>query len=176
MATSSFSLQHAQNLLSPQVKQSSQSSELLGCSGSLIYYEDIQTSLISSLALIKPEALEWQVKGDQCEKKYRAIFCLGDNFYDLPITDPIWKDKLSCLNAGTYTCLEVIEKLNLENFAPDQFRLTISISEPFSYDGYHQEFCYKLVAAVINVAEVKQRLGWQAISKETENRKTMYVS
>ncbi|WP_442947017.1 dual OB domain-containing protein [Nostoc sp. UHCC 0870] len=128
------------------------------------------------MKLIKAEKLEWQVKGDQSEKKCRPIFCLGDNFYNLPITDPIWKDKLSCLDAGIYTCLEVIQKLNLENFAHDQFRLTISISEPFSYDGYHQEFCYKLVAAVINVAEVKQRLGWQAISKETENRKTMYVS
>ncbi|MDB9362120.1 DUF488 domain-containing protein [Nodularia spumigena CS-588/02] len=61
---------------------------------------------------------------------------------------------------GIYSCEEVIEELKLHQFEPDQFRLTISLSEPFIPSGQEKKFCYKLVAAVINVADVKQRLGW----------------
>ncbi|MDB9318435.1 DUF488 domain-containing protein [Nodularia spumigena] len=61
---------------------------------------------------------------------------------------------------GIYSCEEVIEELKLHQFEPDQFRLTISLSEPFIPSGQEKKFCYKLVVAVINVADVKQRLGW----------------
>jgi hypothetical protein len=62
---------------------------------------------------------------------------------------------------GIYSCEEVIEKLNLENFEPDKFRLTISLSEPFQPSFQSEEiFCYKLVASVINVTDVAKRLGW----------------
>lgn len=145
----------AQQLLNPEIKNNSFSPELLGNTESKIDYEELTKSAFqSSLALIKPRELQWQITSYQGQKKCRAIFTLGENLYDLPITDPIWKSLLSSLKEGTYECEEVIEKLDLQNFESDKFRLTISLGEPF--EGY----CYKLVAAIINVADVKQRFGW----------------
>jgi hypothetical protein len=112
--------------------------------------------------MINPEKLNWEIKYNSSHKKtYRCLFYLCGNFYDLPITDPVWIDKLSFLEEGIYSCEKVIEKLNLNNFEPDQFRLTISLSEPFQPQFQSEEiFCYKLVASVINVTDIIKRLGW----------------
>ncbi|WP_066379347.1 dual OB domain-containing protein [Anabaena sp. CA = ATCC 33047] len=158
----SLTLSQARNLLSPEIQKYSDSPELLGNSEKQIPYEYLETSSAqSSLALVKPEIIQWVVKTNyDNEKKFRCHFYLGVNRYDLPITDPIWIEKISFLKEGTYSCEEVIEKAELYNFEPDKFILTISLSEPFPPSGQEKLFCYKLVAAVINVADVKQRLRW----------------
>lgn len=115
--------------------------------------------------MIKPESIQWQVKKNLYnEKKFRCFFFLCDTFYDLPITDPLWIDKLNSLQEGIYSCEAVIEQLKLLNCEPDKFRLTISLSEPFIPSGQEKKICYKLVAAVINVADVQKRLGWTIVN------------
>ncbi|MDB9373752.1 dual OB domain-containing protein [Nodularia sphaerocarpa] len=157
----SLTLSQARSLLIPEIQRHS-SPELLGTSDKQIFYENLEkSSAQSSLALIKPDQIQWQVKKKfHNEKKFRCLFFLSGSFYDLPITDPIWTDKLDYFEEGIYSCEEVIEELKLYNFEPDKFRLTISLSEPFIPFGQEKKSCYKLVAAVINVADVKQRLGW----------------
>jgi hypothetical protein len=63
-------------------------------------------------------------------------------------------------NEGIYSCLQVIEELKIVNFDPDNFSLTISLGEPFIPTGYDKKYCYKLVAAVMNVQDIKTRLGF----------------
>ncbi|MCC5626392.1 hypothetical protein, partial [Nostoc sp. CHAB 5715] len=157
-------LNQARQFLNPEIKKQSSCAELLGSLDKEVSYEELKKSpLPSSLALVKPNQLQWQInsKGNYPnEKKFRSLFFLGEHLYDLPITDPIWIDKLKYFKEGIYSCEEVIEELELEDFEPDQFTLTISLGEPFQPLGQEKEFCYKLVAAVINVADVKKRFGW----------------
>lgn len=157
-------LNQARQLLNPEIKKQSSSGELLGSLDEKISYEDLnKLTAQSSLALIKPNQIQWQIKRTnnyQNDKKFRTLFWLGENLYDLPITDPIWRDKLKYCEEGIYSCEEIIEELKLEGFEPDKFTLTISLGEPFKPSGQEKEFCYKLVAAVINVADVKKRFGW----------------
>ncbi len=156
-------LEQVRKLIKPEIKKNSAEPKLLGNVDRRIRYEDLQISPIkSSLTIINPEKLKWQIQyNSKNEKNFRCLFYLCGNFYDLPITDPIWIDKLNYLEAGIYSCEEVIEKLKLENFEPDKFRLTISLGEPFKPSAEKQEFCYKLVASVINVADITKRLGWK---------------
>ncbi|MTJ13780.1 hypothetical protein FJR11_14520 [Anabaena sp. UHCC 0187] len=157
-------LEEVKKLIKPEINQNSTEPKLLGNFEKRIRYEDLEISPIkSSLTMINPEELKWQIKyNSENEKTFRCLFSLCGNFYDLPITDPIWIDKLCFLEAGIYSCEEVIEKLNLENFEPDKFRLTISLSEPFQPSFKSEEtFCYKLVASVINVSDISKRLGWK---------------
>ncbi|QYX33137.1 hypothetical protein K2F26_07370 [Sphaerospermopsis torques-reginae ITEP-024] len=112
--------------------------------------------------MINPEVLEWEIRYNHQNKKvFRCLFSLCENFYDLPITDPVWIEKLNVLEEGIYSCEDVIKKLDLVNFEPDKFRLTISLSEPFQpYYPSELQYCYKLVASVINVTDISHRLGW----------------
>lgn len=153
-------LKQIQQLLNPEVQRYSSYPQLLGNSDRQIAYSQlIETPAKTSLALIKPRELQWTISGYSA-KKYRADFRLGGTLYNLPITDPIWKSQLEQLNPGTYSCVQVIEELELENYEPDNFLLTISIGEPFMGSVNQEEYCYKLVAAVINVTYVKMRFGW----------------
>ncbi|WP_353932921.1 hypothetical protein WJM97_10180 [Okeanomitos corallinicola TIOX110] len=157
------SLEQVKNLLKPEIKRSSTKPNLLGNFDKQICYEDLQvTPLKSSLAMINPDNLEWEVRyNKQNNKTVRCLFSLCDNFYDLPITDPVWIEKMNYLEEGIFSCKDVIKKLNLENFEADKFRLTISLSEPFQpYYPSQLEYCYKLVASVINVADISKHLGW----------------
>ncbi|MTJ52081.1 hypothetical protein FJR38_05035 [Anabaena sp. UHCC 0253] len=158
------SLEQVRKLIKPEIENNSFEPKLLGNFDKRIRYEDLQvTPIKSSLTMIKPEKLKWEVKYNSSNKKtFRCLFYLCDHFYDLPITDSMWINKLNYLEEGKYSCEEVIEKLNLENFEPDKFRLTISLSEPFqpSFQS-EEEFCYKLVASVINVTDIAKRLGWK---------------
>lgn len=157
-------LEQVRKLIKPEIQKNSAEPKLLGNFDKRIRYEDLQISPIrSSLTMINPEELKWEIKYNSSNKKTcRCLFYLCSNFYDLPITDPIWIDKLGFLAAGIYSCEEVIEKLNLDNFESDKFRLTISLSEPFQPSFQSEEiFCYKLVASVINVADITKRLGWK---------------
>ncbi|MBD2249463.1 hypothetical protein [Nostoc sp. FACHB-888] len=155
------SLTQIQGLLSPEVLKHSSSPELFGSSGGHIYYNDLKQSVAhSSLALIYPRKLSWQITSYENKKKFKAHFLLNKTFYSLPITDPIWKSKLEQLDNGTYSCQEVIDKLQIDNFDINKFILTISLGEPFTPPGENKQFCYKLVAAVINFLDVKKRLGF----------------
>lgn len=150
-----------QQLLIPEIEKHSSAEELLGNLSHNFNYEDLKNVPVhSSLALIKPHKIEWKITSYDNNKKFKAIFLLNKTLYTLPITDPIWIAKLNSLEEGIYSCKEVIEKLNLENFEADKFRLTISLSEPYQPPGQEEKFCYKLVASVINVTDISQRLGW----------------
>lgn len=155
------SLEQARKLIKPEIDRNSQQAHLLGNFDKMIRYEDLErTPLKSSLAMINPEKLEWEIKY-QNKKNFRCLFYLCGNLYNLPITDPLWIEKLNFLPEGVYSCEQVIEKLKLETFETDKFRLTISLSEPFQPTSQNeQELCYKLVASVINVADISKRLGW----------------
>ncbi|MBD2516398.1 hypothetical protein H6G93_15520 [Nostoc sp. FACHB-973] len=152
-------LSQVQQLLNPEVIKHSSSAELLGNSDKRVCYNDLKlVAAESSLALIKPRELQWEINPEH--KKYRANFSLGGTSYNFTITDPLWKSQLKYLEEGIYSCEEVIEKLELENYDCNNFLLTISLGEPFSPTETEEEFCYKLVAAVINVADIKKSFGW----------------
>jgi hypothetical protein len=152
-------LEQLKQLLNPEVDKHSSSPQLLGSSDGKICYDDLQNSPAqSSLAMIKPYQLQWEITSYQDRRNFRAKLLLGRAAYNLPITDPIWKSKLERLEEGIYSGGEVIEELELENFEPDKFLLTISLGEPFLPQGQARQFCYKLVAAVINSSEVKKCL------------------
>ncbi|MBK1987424.1 hypothetical protein A0J48_007720 [Sphaerospermopsis aphanizomenoides BCCUSP55] len=157
------SLEQVRKLIKPEIQINSSEPKLLGNFDKLIRYEDLEiTPLKSSLTMINPEQLEWEIKYNSHNKKtFRCLFSLCGNFYDLPITDPVWIEKMNSLEEGIYSCKDVIKKLDLVNFEPDKFRLTISLSEPFQPSlQTESEFCYKLVTSVINVTDISKRLGW----------------
>ncbi len=145
-------------IINPEVVKHKGATTLLGSADHRVAYTQLKTNAIAaSLALIKPTSLSWQVLGSgNTGKKIKASFQLGDIAYELPVTDPIWRKRLADFEMGQYTSLEVIETLELTDFEPDRFLLTVSLGEPFDDD-----FCYKLVAAVINTTAIKKRLNIQ---------------
>ncbi len=154
-------LKEVQELLNPEIEKCYNSPHLLGDQSEKISYESlIETPSNSSLAIIKPRNLEWNISSYKNKKKIKAKFLLAGIPYILPVTDPIWKSQLENLDEGTYSCSRVIEERKIENFSAEQFLLTISLSEPFVPQGYDTKFCYKLVVAVTNVLEIKNRLGF----------------
>ena len=99
-----------------------------------------QTSTQASLALVKPDTLEWHItKSFTGKRQTRAVFTLSGSPYDLSVTDPLWEQRLRNLSWGTHPMISV----GLS--ADDKVLLTVSLGEPFQGD------CYKLVAAVIVV-------------------------
>lgn len=109
---------------------------LLGDCDDRVTYASLEKRPASaSLALVRPEGLQWQVRESPSsgKRQTRAAFCLGGVRYNLPLTDPLWLKRLADKPLGCYP---------EENAGT---LLTISLSEPFARDG----FCYKLVAAVI---------------------------
>ncbi len=110
--------------------------DLLGDRQDRIAYADlVKRPVLSSLALVCPEGLSWQVRqdGPTGKRRTRAVFSLAGARYDLPVTDPVRLQSLASRALGSYPD-EDAETL-----------LTVSLGEPFGRDGY----CYKLVAAVI---------------------------
>ncbi len=114
--------------------------ELLGdCQEKIPYASLQQRPAAASLALVRPEMLSWQIQGglQTGKRRMRAVFTLAGNTYNLPLTDPVWRKRLSSLPDGCYPWEEDVQDV----------LLTISLSEPFDRDG----FCYKLAAAVITL-------------------------
>jgi len=112
--------------------------ELLGGTESRIQYKALQRQpAAASLALVRPQDLRWQIEEslESGKRRTRAVFTLADVTYNLPLTDPIRRKRLSGLPEGCHPW---------EDDDQDVL-LTISLSEPLEGDG----FCYKLVAAVI---------------------------
>ena len=111
---------------------------LLGdCEDRIAYDALKKCPAAASLALVRPEGLQWQVRQSPSsgKRQTRAVFRLTGVWYNLALTDPAWLKTLASHPLGSY---------------PEDNRdtlLTISLSEPFARDG----FCYKLVAAVIPI-------------------------
>jgi hypothetical protein len=103
-----------------------------------------------SLAIVEPSAIVWRRSFDEraMRLKDRAVFDLAGVCYDLPLTDPVYLERLKPLREG--------EHENEEVGIPRQARvlLTISLSEP--YEG----LCYKLAAAVVVLPPTWQ---WQPV-------------
>lgn len=91
----------------------------------------------TSLVLVQPKSLRWNIDQYEGKRKTRAFFNLSGRSYDLAITDPIWKVRLGHLPVG----IHALTKGDLEG--NERILLTISLGEPL------EGFCYKLVAAVI---------------------------
>jgi SMC interacting uncharacterized protein involved in chromosome segregation len=113
------------------------------------------------LCLIRPQEIYWKIttKAYSRSRKFRARFSLQQIQYDLSITDPIWLDQLDRLPDGEYSSEVVIEQLELANFNPNRFLLTISLGEPFQPSQREPMYCFKLIAAVINAENARALLG-----------------
>lgn len=98
----------------------------------------VEHPMQSSLCVVEPGGILWHITTNyRGNRQIRAIFRLAGAEYNLPISDPIWKDNLRNLGFGSYQNYEV-------GIPPDRPTfLTVSLTEPFN--GY----CYKLIAAVI---------------------------
>lgn len=113
--------------------------ELLGDRSGKIAYASLQKNLAAaSLALVRPEALSWQIGRTATGKRQiRAVFRLADADYNLPLTDPVWKTRLAVLPEGRHSW----------KVAGSEPLLTVSLGEPFGKERY----CYKLVAGVVTL-------------------------
>lgn len=91
----------------------------------------------SSLLLIKPESANIIISHCEEEVKFRAFFKYNKIDYDLPLTDLIIRNKYEDKLPGTY------------KLPTQALYFCISLGEPFKPSNETEEYCYKLVAAVI---------------------------
>lgn len=146
-------------ILKPELDRNSTSQTLLGNLSDRVEYEWLQQNPAQhSLAYVKPENINWIVREYLGSKRYRASFTLNHAFYDLRITDPGWKFRMenAQLPTGDYSSAEVISRLNLVDFnwRSEGFRFTVSLGAPFIPSRSEQQYCFKLIAAVINTAPI----------------------
>jgi hypothetical protein len=94
-------------------------------------------SIPASLTLIEPNDISWYIQYYGNKRKTRVLFQLGGIRYNLGITDPVWKQRLSGLSEGVHPK----EAANIGQ--KDKLLYTISLSLPFNGN------CYKLVAGII---------------------------
>lgn len=94
----------------------------------------------ASLALAEPSAVAWRISaGFRGNRQARARFTLGGSFYDLPITDPVFEQRVEGLQPGQHPRAAA-------GIAPgDRVLFTVSLGEPLA----STQECFKLVAAVI---------------------------
>ncbi len=104
------------------------------------YSHLLSNPLSSSLVIVKPENLSFKVSSHY-KRRIKASFYLQSSHYNLSVTDPLFLKKMQDFSDGDYP----VEELALPNFNSEQLFLTISLGEPY------QEYCYKLVAAVISI-------------------------
>lgn len=160
MGRASYSL--ISDILGQEFKHSADLGNLFGNESDRIDYGMIQQNPVEqSLAYIKPQDICWVVKDSPSGRKCRAIFRFNDIEYDFSITDPQWKSRLSPQNpnslpSGEYSSHQVIDELGLTGFIPEGFRFTLSLGEPFSKTEGEPAYCYKLIAAVINIGCVSR--------------------
>jgi hypothetical protein len=149
-------------VLKPELDRNNLIEELFGNSSDRVEYEWLQKNPAQySLTYIKPKSINWIVQEYLGRKRYRACFTLNNISYDLRITDPVWKAQMdqAQLAVGNYTSSEAIKRLNLVDFTSDGFRLTVSLGEPFTPSGSDRLYCFKLIAAVINTAQIRNLLN-----------------
>jgi hypothetical protein len=110
---------------------------LFGHVGRSIPYSDfLQRPAEGSLAIVEPFDVTWRVG-----TKARVQFAIGGAYchayYDLPLTDPAWLNRVKALGPGDHSSLAL-------GIPPGRnVLLTISLSEPL------EGSCYKLVAGVV---------------------------
>jgi hypothetical protein len=145
------------DILRPELDKNAMSEGLFGNVFDKVDYELLmQNPVQHSLAYVKPEHITWFVQEYGGKKKYGACFMLNKISYNLKITDPDWKSRMDKAQVprGYYSSLQVISLLNLVDFKPEEFRFTLSLGEPFVPNNSMQKSCFKLIAAVINVAPI----------------------
>jgi hypothetical protein len=148
-------------ILKPERDRNAISKRLFGNTSDKIDYALLQQNPTQySLAYLKPENITWHVREFDRKKIYRASFILNNISYDLRITDPDWKYRMDIaqLPVGNYFSSRVISLLNLVDYKPEEFRFAVSLGEPFAPRG-SQQFCFKLIAAVINTAPITKQLN-----------------
>jgi hypothetical protein len=113
---------------------------LLGNRGAAMPEEEALRGVDASLALVWPEEVEFRLdppREGMARLRPRVKFTLGDQDYDLPLTDTSVRPKLIRKGLGTYDCADLGLDLGV---AP---LLTVSLAEP------REGWCTKLVAAVM---------------------------
>lgn len=83
---------------------------------------------LQSLYLIRVEGVRVYKRGSQTMRR-RAVFEYKGIEYDLPLTDPMFKELKDDILEDKYLC--------------------VSLGEPFYGDSSDDGFCYKIVAAII---------------------------
>jgi hypothetical protein len=118
--------------------------DLLGNTSDRLGYEALKASPASAfLALIEPTNISWDFNVNPWNRiQRRTHFRHGGRIYDLSITDPNWRRRMSRLPHGTYG------RQDLQISSSDRVFYTISLTEPF-YENDPTGECFKLVAAVI---------------------------
>ena len=136
---------------------------LLGCTRDRIRYDALPARpLAHSLALIAPQDLHWMVKSGkekEAEHRVRACFQLGGMEYSLPLTDPLWEQRLQHLPLGEHPRHAARVK------DADEVWLTVSLSEPFAPADGAEEFCFKLAAGVIVVPQIGRNGAMAAMGR-----------
>jgi len=104
-----------------------------------VSYDDlVEHPMQSSLCVVEPRGILWGITHNVAgNRQVRAAFRLAGADYNLPVSDPSWKDHLRNLEFGSYADNEVGISTGRSTF------LTVSLAEPFN------GVCYKLIAAVI---------------------------
>jgi hypothetical protein len=119
-------------------------SELFRGYDSWITHEEVlRRPPTASLALVRASGLRWGREID-FNGRYRVVghFKVGDQGYRLPLTDPIWKQKLLGMLGNTLLVHEnSFGRPNQELF------LTLSLGDLFQKTGSH----YKLIAGVVEI-------------------------
>jgi hypothetical protein len=95
---------------------------------------------VDSLALVRPENVQWRTATYGAWKKARVAFQLGRRTYDLPLTDPRYVGRVQRLETGDHQDHEVQIPNSVE------YLFVISLTEPYQ-DGR----CYKLVVGVVEI-------------------------
>lgn len=113
--------------------------ELLGNSDSGLPEEEADAGVAASLTLVEPEQLQFVVRRSFGNLKPRAFFTLGEQLYDLPVTDRVLKPLLQGKGAGTFETSDL-------GLSATRNLLTISLGQPFNNTNW------KLVAGCIAVA------------------------
>lgn len=156
-------------ILRPELDKSDRLAGFFGNASDRVNYDFLQKKPAQySLLYIKPQCIKWEVQEYQKNKRYRAIFISNNIEYNLRITDPQWKLKMdqAQLSRGRYSSDQIIDKLNLVDFTAEGFRFTVSLGEPFTPAGHSQKYCFKLIAAVINVTKI---IGFSHPINSTKN-------
>ena len=112
---------------------------LLGGRTDRLDYAAIQQNPVrASLALIEPSQVSWVITtSTRGNRQTRARFSLAGASYDLSITDPKWRQRLSDLPLGTHP------RTSAGISSKERLLFNTSLGGPFIGE------CYKLVAAVI---------------------------
>lgn len=118
--------------------------QLLGNLDDRVSYEFLKSNPAStSLALIEPSTISWLITDSfRGSRQTRARFQLGGQNYNLVITDPTWRARLSMLDQGVHP--REAAGINRQ----DRVLFTISLAEPFDQNVPSGD-CFKLVAGVM---------------------------